>query len=77
MSTKWGLDQFTDIGLFFGIAPLRELIGIHGTIDPVRCLTITNALTSAFFDQYLKQEAADSLDSLAGQYPERKKMDLD
>ncbi|HSL45453.1 MAG TPA: alpha/beta fold hydrolase [Anaerolineales bacterium] len=68
--------KFTDIGLFIGIRPLRELIGIGGTMDPARCLEITKAVTLAFFDQHLKGEANDSLESLTQKYPELINVDL-
>jgi predicted dienelactone hydrolase len=68
--------KFTDIGLFFGIKPLRELIGILGETDPAKCLEITNSVTSAFFDQHLKGENKDSLESLVNTYPELKKIAL-
>jgi predicted dienelactone hydrolase len=69
--------KFTDIGLFIGIPQLRELIGIHGKTDPLRCLEITKAVTLAFFDQHLKGETTTaSLVSLLENYPELKKVDL-
>ena len=68
--------KFTDIGLFISIPQLRELIGIKGKTDPARCLEITRAVTLAFFDQHLKGKAEVPLESLANQYPELKKVDL-
>jgi dienelactone hydrolase len=68
--------KFVDIGLFIGVKPLRELIGIGGKIDPATCLEITEAVTLAFFDQHLKGETNDSLESLGTKYPELKKVDL-
>jgi predicted dienelactone hydrolase len=62
--------KFTDIGLFIGIRPLRELINIRGETDPGRCLEITKALTLAFFDQFLKGETSTSFESLINRYPE-------
>ncbi len=68
--------KFTDIGLFFGIRQIRELIGIGGATQPSRCLEITQALTRAFFDQHLKGDANDSFDSILQKYPELKRIDL-
>jgi len=68
--------KFTDIGLFIGSRRLRELINISGKTDPVRCLEITEAVTLAFFDQYLKGETQVSLEYLTKKYPELKKVDL-
>jgi predicted dienelactone hydrolase len=69
--------KFTDIGLFIGFPQLRELIGIGGTADPLRCLEITNSVTVAFFDQHLKGETGDPLESLLEKYPELKRIDLE
>jgi dienelactone hydrolase len=68
--------KFTDIGLFIGVSKLRELIGIGGKTDPEKCLEITKSVTSAFFDQHLKDKTEDSLESLVKKYPELKKVDL-
>jgi predicted dienelactone hydrolase len=68
--------KFTDIGLFIGLPQLRELIGIRGEADPVRCLEITKAVTLAFFDQHLKGETRASPESLFQKYPELKRTDL-
>lgn len=65
--------KFTDIGLFIGVPQLRELIGIGGKTDPVRCLEITKAVTLTFFDQHLKGENKDTLEYLVKKYPELKK----
>ncbi len=62
--------KFTDIGLFIGSAWLREVLQIAGNTEPVRCLTITQALTVAFFDQQLKSQGTATLLSLPGHYPE-------
>jgi hypothetical protein len=62
--------KFTDIGLFIAIPQLREMIGIRGETDPARCLEITEAVTLAFFDQYLKGDASGLLESLSETYPE-------
>jgi hypothetical protein len=67
--------KFTDIGLFIGVRPLRELIGIGGRTDPAECLQITQAVTLAFFDQHLKDEK-ESLESLLQKYPQLKRVDL-
>lgn len=64
--------KFTDIGLFIGVPQLRELINIRGETEPARCLEITKALTLAFFDQHLKDEPSDSLESVIAAYPELK-----
>lgn len=68
--------MFTDIGLFFGFKPARELIGIRADIEPAKCLEIASRVTSAFFDQHLKGETNGSLDFLAQAYPELEKVDL-
>jgi dienelactone hydrolase len=41
--------KFIDIGLFIGVRPLREQIGIAGKTDPAKCLEITKSVTLAFF----------------------------
>jgi hypothetical protein len=69
--------KFTDLGLFIGVPQLRELMGIGGKTDPARCLEITNSVTVAFFDQYLKGETNDLLESLLTKYPELKRVDLE
>ena len=68
--------KFIDLGLFIGVRSLRERIGIRGKIDPARCLEITEAVTLAFFEQHLKGESQDSLESLVKTYPELKRVDL-
>ena len=68
--------KFTDIGLFIGFRPLRELIGIGGKTDPARILEITKAVTLTFFDLHLKGDAEVSLESLMRKYSELKKIDL-
>jgi hypothetical protein len=68
--------KFTDMGLFIGIPQLRESIGIGGETDPARCLAITKALSLAFFDQHLKGETSEPLESLTNTYPELIKVDL-
>jgi predicted dienelactone hydrolase len=67
--------KFTDIGLFIGVRPLRELVGIRGETDPTRCLEITKAVTLAFFDQHLKGGPGDSLDAQVQKFPELKRVD--
>jgi dienelactone hydrolase len=69
--------KFTDIGLFIGSPWLRNLMQIRGKCDPARCLVITEALTVAFFDRYLKGQSTDSLPSLLKAYPELKKVNLE
>ena len=68
--------NFTDIGLFIGISQLRELMQIGGKVESEKILEITKSVTTAFFDQHLKDESKDSLDSLVKKYPELKKVDL-
>jgi dienelactone hydrolase len=68
--------KFIDIGLFIGINQLRERMGIGGKTDPARCLEITKAVTLAFFDQHLRGESNDSLESLIKKYPELKRVAL-
>lgn len=61
--------KFTDIGLFIGDPRLREMIKIGGATDPARCLEISQEVTAAFFDQYLKGQPA-GLDAVLGRYGE-------
>jgi len=68
--------KFIDIGLFIGVRPLRELIGIGGKTDPAKCLEITKAVTLAFFNQHLKGETNLSPESLGDKFPKLKKVDL-
>ena len=68
--------KFVDVGLFIGLRPLREGIGIGGKTDPVRCLEITKAVTLAFLEQHLKGETHASLESVLKAYPELKRIDL-
>jgi hypothetical protein len=68
--------KFIDIGLFIGINQLRERMGIGGKTDPARCLEITKAVTLAFFDQHLRGESNDSLESVIKKYPELKRVAL-
>ncbi|WJH33797.1 hypothetical protein N6H14_27970 [Paenibacillus sp. CC-CFT747] len=68
--------KFTDIGLYFGLQPLRERIGIGGETEPVRCLRITEDLTAAFMDRHLKGKSEASLEKLSETYPELKKVTL-
>lgn len=68
--------KFIDIGLFIGVPQLRELIGIGGKTDPAKCLEITKSVTLAFFDQYLKGESKDPVESLLIKYPELKRVEL-
>lgn len=68
--------KFTDIGLFIGSRWLRELLQIHGNVEPIRCLEITQALTVTFFDQHLKGQPIDGLTALEKTYPELKKIHL-
>lgn len=68
--------KFTDIGFFIGSSQLRELIDIGGKTEPVRCLEITKSVTLAFFNQHLKGESLESLESLVEKYPELKKVDI-
>jgi hypothetical protein len=68
--------KFSDIGLFIGVSKLRELIGIGGKADPEKCLEITKSVTAAFFDQQLKNQPKNSLETLVKKYPELKKINL-
>ncbi len=67
--------KFTDIGLYLGNQPVRELLRIRGQLKPARCLEITQALTTAFFDRHLQGDAS-GMDALLDQYPELKQIDL-
>lgn len=53
--------KFIDIGLFFGLKQIRELMQISGNTDPLQCMETTNALAVAYFDQYLKGESEEIL----------------
>lgn len=66
--------KFTDLGLFIGLRPLREQMGIHGATDPARVLVITRAVTLAFFDENLKRVYGNTVDSLRVTYPELRKV---
>jgi dienelactone hydrolase len=68
--------KFTDLGFFIGVRQLRELIGIGGKTDPAKCLDITKSVTTAFFNQHLKGETQEALESLGKKYPELKKVEL-
>lgn len=68
--------KFIDAGLFIGVRKLRELIGISGKTDPAKCLEITEAVSLAFFDQHLKGETGNSLESLVTKYPALIKVEL-
>lgn len=68
--------KFTDIGLFVKNAQLRNILQITGATDPARCLTITNAVTTAFFDKQLKGIDTTSPDTLRSTYPELQKVNL-
>lgn len=67
--------KFTDIALFLGIQPVREMLQIRGQLEPARCLKITQALSTAFFDQHLQGDA-NGMDALLEPYPELKQVDL-
>lgn len=68
--------KFIDVGFFFGLRPVRELINIGGATDPARCLEITQSVTLAFFGQQLKGGTADALPALIQRYPELRSVDL-
>ena len=68
--------KLTDIGLFIDSRWLRELLQISGRTDPEKCLAITQALTVAFFDQHLKGQPEDLLESLTARYPRLRKANL-
>jgi predicted dienelactone hydrolase len=67
--------KFADIGMFFGIPQIREVLAIDGKTEPRRVLEITQAVTVVFFDQHLKGEG-DSLESVVEKYPELRQVDL-
>lgn len=60
--------NFSDIGLTF--SPLYRLLGLVGSIDGARALTITSDYLRAFFDHYLKGTNEPLLNGLASDYPE-------
>jgi predicted dienelactone hydrolase len=62
--------QFTDLGLFIGLRSLRESLQLGGVTEPARCLALTQALTVAFLDRYLKQKTADTVSPLLAANPE-------
>ncbi|MCR8842602.1 hypothetical protein NQ117_02815 [Paenibacillus sp. SC116] len=64
--------KFADIGLFMGPG-FRRFIGINGETSSEQCLDITRAVTLNFFNQYLKDETGDSLESVLRQYPKLQK----
>lgn len=66
--------KFSDTGLFIGDPRLREWIGIGGETAPVDCLQITEAVTTAFFNRYLKGEGQDILPDLVKKYPKLRKV---
>jgi dienelactone hydrolase len=68
--------KFTDIGFYFGIKKIRELMDIGGKTGPKKTLEITKALTVAFFDQYLKGKSKNSIESLINEYPELRQVKL-
>lgn len=37
------------------LTPLSRLLGLQGSIDGDRCLSLINYYTVAFFDQYLRE----------------------
>ncbi|HSX34078.1 MAG TPA: dienelactone hydrolase family protein [Candidatus Saccharimonadales bacterium] len=61
--------KFTDIGLFIGNAKLRSFLQIGGSADPKDCLAITQAVTSAFFNEHLRGGSAEPVNSLTNEYP--------
>ena len=68
--------KFIDVGLFIGLAPLREAIGIGGGTEPARCLQITSAVSLAFFDAHLKGGRPTALEALLERYPELQRIRL-
>lgn len=66
--------KFTDLGLFIGNRWLREMLQIRGDASPARCLTITQALVIAFFDQRLKSGTGNRMDNLSVTFPELNKV---
>lgn len=67
--------KLSDIGLFFG-AGFHRFIGINGATSSERCLDITKSVTLAFFNQHLKNENRDSLESVLHQYSQLQKVKL-
>lgn len=68
--------RFTDIGLYFGLKPVREMLGIRGQLEPARCLEITQFLTRTYFDRHLKGEVHTELNTLLETYPELQHVDI-
>jgi dienelactone hydrolase len=68
--------KLTDIGLFIGLQPLREAIGIGGRTEPKRCLEITEAVTLTFFDRHLKGDIGASWQAPLNRYLELERVDL-
>lgn len=68
--------KFSDIGLFIGLHPVRELIGIHGATAPATCLAITEAVTVAFFDQHLQAGPESAISALQQRYPALRRVAL-
>lgn len=68
--------KFIDVGLYIGLAPLREAIGIGGGTEPARCLEITSAVSLAFFDAHLKGVEPGTLDGLLERFPELRRVPL-
>ncbi len=52
------------------MSPLYKMTGLLGPIEGYRMLEITEAYVLAFFDKYLKGQAAPLLDAPADEYPE-------
>jgi len=52
------------------MSPLYQMTGLLGPIEGYRMLEITEAYLLAFFDKYLKGQAAPLLDAPADDYPE-------
>ncbi len=68
--------KFIDVGLFIGLAPLREAIGIGGGTEPARCLEITSAVSLAFFEAHLTDGEPGALETLLEHYPELQRVPL-
>ena len=60
--------NFTDRSAYFNL--LASQLGILGTIDGVRAMTITDTYTHAFFDTYLRGQPSPLLAGTSPAYPE-------
>ncbi|MDQ0061635.1 alpha/beta hydrolase family protein [Paenibacillus harenae] len=65
--------KFAEVGLFMGKG-FHRFIGINGETSSEECLEIAKSVTLAFFDQHLKNETGESLESVLRQYPKLQKV---